>query len=310
MTLSWQIGCQQPRQTLAPVHPVIYPLPPSPARVVFVATIRGAADVGLKPRPMAEFLFGYDPKSVPAISKPFGLATQGSALYVCDTQQNVVHVLDFGAQTLVSFGRHGAGRLLKPVDVAVDQDGRRYVADTGRRQVVVFAPDNRPIRQFGSLTRAEDFKPVALALRGPRLYVVNGQQHRVEILDAETGVRIGLIGTRGDQPGEFNFPNGIALDTDENVCVADMLNYRVQVFSPQRELIRTFGRPGDRAGQFARPRRLAIGPDGITYVHGRGFSARPHVRPRRAGAHVVRRHGHRSRRHDAPGRHLHQPRAA
>lgn len=59
-------------------------------------------------------------------------------------------------------------------------------------------------------------------------------------------------GTKGDGPGEFNDPTGIAVTADE-VFVADARNQRIQVFDKQGKFKRAFGQ--DKLG---RPMNLAI----------------------------------------------------
>ena len=61
-------------------------------------------------------------------------------------------------------------------------------------------------------------------------------------------------------------PNGLAIDGEGRILVTDLLNCRVQVFAPDGRLVRSFGRPGDRAGEFSRPKHLAVGSDGTVFV--------------------------------------------
>jgi len=66
-------------------------------------------------------------------------------------------------------------------------------------------------------------------------------------------------GEKGDAPGQFNDPTGIAVTADE-VFVSDARNSRIQVFDKQGNFKRAFGQ--DRLG---RPMNLAIA-DGKLYV--------------------------------------------
>ena len=265
------VGCAQSAGRVGPTaEPVFYPLPPSPPRIAFVGSINDATVMGHRPNRMSRFLFGHDPEPPRTITKPFGLAAGNETLLVCDTQQNVVHVLDFKRNTFGTLGASGRGKLLKPVAVALDEQANRYVADTLRHQVVVFSPDNEPLRELGQPGDTE-FKPVALAIRAGRLYVVNSAKHRVEVLDPQSGALVEAIGGKGEGPGQLLFPNGLAIDSAGRVYVTDMMNGRVQVFSADGSLVRSFGRPGDRAGEFSRPKHLAVDSDDIAYVVDAGF---------------------------------------
>ena len=46
---------------------------------------------------------------------------------------------------------------------------------------------------------------------------------------------------KGTDNGEFNNPNGIAIDTAGNVYVADSTNYRIQKFTGAGEWLWSFG---------------------------------------------------------------------
>ena len=65
--------------------------------------------------------------------------------------------------------------------------------------------------------------------------------------------------------GQFNFPQGIACDSSENVYVADRENHRVQVFTAEGKFVRMFGRHGQGKGELDRPISIAV-HDGLLYV--------------------------------------------
>ena len=66
------------------------------------------------------------------------------------------------------------------------------------------------------------------------------------------------IGSRGEEPGKFVWPSGIAVDSNKNVYVTDAWMNRVSVFTPDGELLRTFGSSGDGRAQLKRPSGIAI----------------------------------------------------
>ncbi|MEE8483620.1 MAG: hypothetical protein V3S46_03400, partial [Nitrospinota bacterium] len=73
--------------------------------------------------------------------------------------------------------------------------------------------------------------------------------------------RIDLInqwGKSGGEPGEFNEPMGIAVDTDGNVFVADARNSRVQKFTDDGKFILQWGTRGDKDGEFGKPVGVAV----------------------------------------------------
>ena len=159
-------GCASTPKRQRPHYDIRYPPSPDPARVIFLAGISNDVDFGRKPAPLRQLIFGVDDRPVKEIGKPFGVCTWDDQLLLCDTQHRVVHVLDFGAREMVPLGSEGPVQLVKPVDVACDEAGFRYVADAARGEVVVFDTAGRFVRRMGTSTDEDPFKPVALAIRG------------------------------------------------------------------------------------------------------------------------------------------------
>lgn len=67
-------------------------------------------------------------------------------------------------------------------------------------------------------------------------------------------------GERGERPGEFRDPTGIAVGGAE-IFVADSRNGRIQVFDENGEFLRAFGQPGEEPGELGRPMNLAVRRD-------------------------------------------------
>jgi hypothetical protein len=250
--------------------PVLYPLPPSTPRIAYLTSIDHADIFEPQTGKMEQFLFGRNADVAQPISKPFGLAAGQETLLVCDTERNVVHAIDFKTGRADVMGAAGRGRLLKPVDVTMDKQGNRYVADTLRREVVVFDTRNQADRAIGG-GGDDPFKPVAVDFYDGKLYVLNAVMHRVEVLDPNTGDVQLTFGEEGDGPGQMLWPSGLAVGPKGCVYVTDIVTFRVEVFGPDGEPLRHFGRPGNRPGEFTRPKHLAVGPDGIVYVADAGI---------------------------------------
>jgi tripartite motif-containing protein 71 len=75
-----------------------------------------------------------------------------------------------------------------------------------------------------------------------------------------------FTGGRGDGPGQFSNPEGLAIDRAGNILVADMSNNRIQKFSPKGDFISSFGQKGAGEGEFADPFAVAIDRPGNLYV--------------------------------------------
>ena len=78
---------------------------------------------------------------------------------------------------------------------------------------------------------------------------------------------LGVWGGPGIAAGQFNTPNGIAVDDMGHVYVADELNHRVQKFSSHGRLLAVLGgTPGVGDGQFNAPYGVAVDGFGDVYV--------------------------------------------
>ncbi|WP_425504808.1 phytase [Pseudoxanthomonas helianthi] len=65
--------------------------------------------------------------------------------------------------------------------------------------------------------------------------------HRLVVFDGDSGQRLRTVGERGQQPGQFNRPNGVAVFGDL-LLVAERDNHRVQVFGlPEFRPLLSFG---------------------------------------------------------------------
>jgi DNA-binding beta-propeller fold protein YncE len=73
-------------------------------------------------------------------------------------------------------------------------------------------------------------------------------------------------GNEGSDPGEFNEPRGLAVDSQGNIYVVDSKNHRVQKLAPDGRSLLTFGGAGEAPGKFKDPCGVAVGPDDSVYV--------------------------------------------
>lgn len=102
--------------------------------------------------------------------------------------------------------------------------------------------------------------PRAIALAGQKIFIADTEAHRVVVLDPQ-GRTILAWGSKGDKPGQFRSPAGIAVDEAGLVYVADTGNHRIQVFDQEGKPVRAFGSKGDN------PRELHS-PSGLAARHG------------------------------------------
>jgi DNA-binding beta-propeller fold protein YncE len=73
-------------------------------------------------------------------------------------------------------------------------------------------------------------------------------------------------GGKGKGKGQFDFPRGIAADSNKNILIADTNNGRIQKFSPDGAFLSTFGQPGGGEGEFREASGIAVDRERNIYV--------------------------------------------
>lgn len=156
----------------------------------------------------------------------------------------------------------------KPFDVAVCQ-GRVFVSDTVRRQVLVFDFPGARFFEIGLKDPGRLLKPLGLATDAAcNLYVADGTQSRVLVYDQEGTYQRALGGT-----SQFHRLSHVAVDpegrrlfaVDTGGVTTD--EHRVRVLDARSgESLRDFGVRGKDAGQLNLPRDIAVAPNGDVYI--------------------------------------------
>jgi len=154
------------------------------------------------------------------------------------------------AKELYRAGGRGDGpdKFARPMGVALDAEGRFYVADTGNSRVEVYGvTGGSPKLVAASLAPPTLDKPltmdepagVAVGPKG-RVYVSDSGRDRVQVFSPE-GELLATMGKKGTGPGELSNPRGVAVDDGGFVYVADSGNKRVVVYDPSGNFDRTMG---------------------------------------------------------------------
>jgi DNA-binding beta-propeller fold protein YncE len=98
------------------------------------------------------------------------------------------------------------------------------------------------------------------------VYASDEPTGRVHKLSAR-GHGLARWGGNGSESGQFRHPQGLALDMQGNILVADTYNSRIQVLSPAGYSLRTWGESqGNGPGQFDHPADVAVDHQGTIFV--------------------------------------------
>jgi DNA-binding beta-propeller fold protein YncE len=267
-------GCAEAPKAAAgkPFERPAYPPPPEVARILWERTIYGSADVVSEDKDSAlRRMVTGEVRTGQGLDKPYGVAARNGKIYVGDTVARNVVVFDLNAKKFSRIGTDDPGALRMPFGLDLDAAGNLYVVDGTLKRVHVYDGNGKFLRMLG-----QDLKwsrPVGLAVDSERkrLYVVDAggvdkQDHKVHVIDMETGKPLFDIGQRGDGPGEFNLPRDAVVGKDGLLYVVDGGNFRVQVFDKDGKYLKTFGAIGRQSGQFSRPKEIAADEKGNLYV--------------------------------------------
>jgi DNA-binding beta-propeller fold protein YncE len=167
-----------------------------------------------------------------------------------------------------------------------DRDGNIFVVEPHYSRVNLFSPAGQLLTQWGSHgTNAGQFSmPRGVAMDSRREIFVSEYQEiervqRFAFDPAEgehnngkspAGLRpprwTGGFGSAGTGPGEFNRAEGICVDAQDRVYVADSCNHRIQVFSRDGTFLRAHGKAGKGLGELSYPYDICVDKDGRQYV--------------------------------------------
>ena len=146
---------------------------------------------------------------------PSGLAIRDDTLFVVDSRNHRVQKFSLDGQYQGQFGSFGdgPGQLNTPWGIGLDKDGNVFVADWRNDRIQSFTADGQWLASFGQPGTGGD----------------------ASIASEHGGIRV-----VARPVGVFNRPTGVSVDKDGDIFVADWLNNRVQVLTPEGRFITEF----------------------------------------------------------------------
>lgn len=164
------------------------------------------------------------------------------------------------------FGKPPAMLFEKPIDIKTDGKGLVYVTDIALAGIFVF---DLQLQKVDFWSRGSDpdaglaITPYYLSLDpSGNIYVVGTGRKEIFVLDPK-----GKLLRRIDFTGKVKSPAGIALDSKgERIYLVDSGEYKVAVFDLAGKHLFSFGKGGDRDGEFNRPSPIAINRKGEIIV--------------------------------------------
>ena len=192
------------------------------------------------------------------LQHPVGVAADSQDnIYVADSDRGTILVYDHLGRFRHYLGKiKGEAYFERPEGVAVDgRADRIYVADTARNAISVLNLRAEIVGNFGGNRRGpgqpEFNKPTSVVLFRHQLFVLDSYGSRVQILDLQ-----GQVLRQFSTPNDNTSPPdhaGMAVDSAGDLYVSDEVQGVVRVYNQEGKLLRVFGRPGNKIGEFSRP---------------------------------------------------------
>ncbi|XP_070573222.1 uncharacterized protein [Ptychodera flava] len=194
-----------------------------------------------------------------------GLAFHNDKLLVCDSGNNIVHILnkDYTCEKeLGSFSGQFA-KPFQPQSIAVSQDNLYFILDDSNVQIVVCNQNNKVIRIITLPTNSD---PWCIALVKGFVIVTEVNGHRV-MKYSQTGQYIAecLGGHQDDRQTRFNYPYFVAVNSRDVIMVSDCLNHCIKCFDAQFNFLYQYGHRGQGDSQLWNPDSIAV--DGANHVY-------------------------------------------
>ncbi len=157
----------------------------------------------------------------------------------------------------------GASIFVAPHGLTIDARDHVWLTDTALNQVFEFDAEGKLLRTLGErgvagADAAHFDRPTDVAvLADGSFYVSDGYGNSRVMKFAADGSFQFEWGSRGTGPGQFNIPHALAIDAQGRVYVADRINDRVQLFTPEGKYLAEWKSEG-----IGRPYGLAMLPGG------------------------------------------------
>lgn len=251
---------------------LVWPPPPLEPRIRYLKSIATSDDIRGEKGFWRKFWEFFRGPEVHAMIKPMAVVADSKGrIYVADPAAKRIHVFNLARKKYRFIETVDKQFLQFPINIALDDEDNLYIVDGQRRRVFAVTPQGKLKQIYGQGGQLQRPSGIAIDPMHKVLYVADPPAHDIKVFSLKDGKQQKTIGKRGVQPGEFNFPTWLAVDTEGHLYVTDSLNGRVQVLTRDGKPLSSIGKLGDSTGSFSSPKGIALDSDGHLYVTDAGF---------------------------------------
>ena len=206
---------------------------------------------------------------------PEGITKWGGATGVdIDSKGNIYVFHRNESMPIMAFDRNGKflrawgqGMFKTTHFLRTDRDGNVWVTDRGDHQVFKFSPEGKLLMTLGKKgvvgenESRDAFNGVAdlVIARNGDIFIADGESTNTRVVKySKDGKFVTWWGGKGTEPGKFDEPHSIAIDSNGRLYVGDRRNKRVQVFDQSGKFITQWTNLGTPWGVFVKDDRLYV----------------------------------------------------
>ena len=183
-------------------------------------------------------------------------------ILIADAGNCRIQQVDVQTGTVVkSFGKSGAakGQFDFPIDVCLDEERRIVVTEYSNNRIQVMSREGESISIFGDSGPEKLNQPTSCLPYKNMFFVSDGDNHCIKTFD-QSGTFLYKFGKQGNEDGQFGLPDGMLVDSNNNLLVCDRGSNRVKQFSLDGRFT------GKSIAHLPNPIRIATAPDGRILV--------------------------------------------
>ncbi|MEI6703672.1 MAG: hypothetical protein WCL71_09080, partial [Deltaproteobacteria bacterium] len=141
-------------------EPIFFPPPPDEPRIQYLTGINSTDDIGEEKKKQSGIslvVTGREQANVAkTLGKAYGIEAHKGKIYIAEGMEKRITIIDLAKGTFTEppGTKMGRGALRYPINLTLDDDDNLYVADTARREIVVYDAKGNFKTSFG-----KDFGP-------------------------------------------------------------------------------------------------------------------------------------------------------